>query len=97
MKEAAIPHLDSFIKNDPQKIFKEYEYKSAANVQGDNRYSNLISNLEKNGIGVNKVIETANSVGLELTQFKYSNLQLVEEIIYRSSRDAGIKKEIKKI
>ena len=83
-------------KNDPQKSFKEYEYKSAANLQGDDRYSKLISNLRKNGIGVNKVIETENSVGLELTQFRHSSLQLVEEIIYRSSKEAGIKKEIKK-
>ena len=83
-------------KNDPQKNFKEYEYESAANVQGDDRYSKLIKNLRKNGIGVNKVMETENSVGLELTQFRHSNLQKVEEIIYRSSKEAGIKKEIKK-
>ena len=83
-------------KNDPQKNFKEYEFESAANVQGDDRYSKLIKNLRKNGIGVNKVMETENSVGLELTQFRHSNLQKVEEIIYRSSKEAGIKKEIKK-
>lgn len=83
-------------KNNPKNNYKQYKYKSSENIQGENRYSKLISNLEKNGIGVNKVVETANSVGLELTQFRHSNLQLVEEIIYRASQDAGIQKEIKK-
>ena len=62
----------------------------------DDKYSKLITNLEKNGIGVNKVIETSNSIGLELTQFRHSNLQVVEEIIYKASKDAGIEKGIKK-
>ena len=43
-----------------------------------------------------KIIETSNSIGLELTQFRHSNLQLVEEIIYKASKDAGIEKGIKK-
>ena len=33
---------------------------------------------------------------MELTQFKHSNLQLVEDIIYKASKDAGINKDIKK-
>ena len=83
-------------KNNPKTNYKKYEYQKAANNKKDDNYSNLISNLEKNGIGVNKVLETSNSIGLELTQFKHSNLQLVEDIIYKASKDAGIKKDIKK-
>ena len=83
-------------KNNPKTNYKKYEYQKAANNKKDDNYSNLISNLEKNGIGVNKVLETSNSIGLELTQFKHSNLQLVEDIIYKESKDAGIKKDIKK-
>ncbi len=83
-------------KYSPKKNYKKYEYKSGTNNKGDNEYSKLISNLERNGIGVNKIIEKSNSIGLELTQFKHSNLQLVEEIIYRASKDAGIKKDVKK-
>ncbi len=83
-------------KNNPKTNYKKYEYQKAANNKKDDNYSKLISNLEKNGIGVNKVLETSNSIGLELTQFKHSNLQLVEDIIYKASKDAGIKKDIKK-
>ncbi len=77
-------------KNNPKTNYKKYEYQSAESTQAENKYSKLINNLEKNGIGVNKVIETGNSIGLELTQFRHSNLQLVEEIIYKASKDAGI-------
>mgnify|MGYP001253309361 CR=1 FL=1 len=83
-------------KNNPKTSYKKYEYQKAANNKQDDNYSKLISNLEKNGIGVNKVLETSNSIGLELTQFKHSNLQLVEDIIYKASKDAGINKDIKK-
>ena len=83
-------------KNNPKTNYKKYEYQSAESTQAESKYSKLINNLEKNGIGVNKVIETGNSIGLELTQFRHSNLQLVEEIIYKASKDAGIEKGIKK-
>jgi len=82
-------------KNNPKTTYKKYEYKGENNKNND-KYQNLISNLERNGVGVNKIIESANSIGLELTQFTHPNLQLVEEIIRQSSRDAGIKKDIKK-
>ncbi len=88
--------LKFLYKNNPKTNYKKYQYKSAEVNQKDDKYSKLITNLEKNGIGVNKVIETSNSIGLELTQFRHSNLQLVEEIIYKASKDAGIEKGIKK-
>ena len=81
-------------KSNPRKNYKKYQYKTPERIKGEDKYSKLISNLEENGIGVNKIIETTNSLGLELTQFRHPNLQLVEEIIYRSSRDAGIQKDV---
>jgi len=30
---------------------------------------NLRANLENNGIGVNKIVETSDAIGIELTQF----------------------------
>ena len=56
-------------KNNPLKSNKVYKYKSAEMLAEDNRYTKLIKNLENNGIGVNKIIETSESIGLELTQF----------------------------
>ena len=82
-------------KNNPKTTYKKYEYKGENNKNND-QYQNLITNLERNGVGVNKIIESANSIGLELTQFTHPNLQLVEEIVKQASRDAGIKKDIKK-
>lgn len=82
-------------KNNPKTTYKKYEYKGENNKNND-KYQNLITNLERNGVGVNKIIESANSIGLELTQFTHPNLQLVEEIVKQASRDAGIKKDIKK-
>jgi hypothetical protein len=83
-------------KNNPKITYQKYEYKGKKNEDNNNQYKNLITNLERNGIGVNKVIEKANSIGLELTQFTHPNLQLVEEIIQQATKDAGINKDIKK-
>lgn len=83
-------------KSNPRKDYKKYEYKTPESQKDEDKYSKLITNLEENGIGVNKVIETTSSIGLELTQFRHLNLQLVEEIIYKSSKDAGIQKDVKK-
>ena len=56
----------------------------------------MIKNLEQNGIGVNRIIESSRSLGLELTQFIHPNLNQVEQIIAEASREAGINKSIKK-
>ena len=87
--------LKFIYKNNPKSTYKKYEYLEEKN-DNDNKYQNLITNLERNGLGVNKVIETANSIGLELSQFTHPNLQLVEEIIQQATKDAGIEKDIKK-
>lgn len=83
-------------KNDPKSSVKKYEYKKAEVDDGDDKYSRLIKNLEENGIGINKISETASSIGLELTQFVHPNLGIIEEIISSSARDAGINKNIRK-
>ncbi|MAJ66088.1 MAG: hypothetical protein CBD66_000010 [Flavobacteriaceae bacterium TMED206] len=83
-------------KNNPVKSYKESDYARGERRAGDNKYTQLINNLEENGIGVKKLTRRANSIGLQLTQNIYPNLQLVEEIIAQSARDAGITEEIKK-
>ena len=88
--------LKLIYKNNPKKTQKDYEYKKAEVNENDTKFIKLIKNLENNGIGVNRVTETANSIGLELTQFIHPDLNLIEEIIETSSEDAGIEKTIKK-
>ena len=83
-------------KNDPVMTYQKSEYARGDLRRGDNKYTQLINNLEENGIGVKKLSENANSIGLQLTQVIHPNLRVVEEIINQSARDAGITKEIKK-
>lgn len=83
-------------KNNPNKEIPKYKYKSPDKQSKGNKYSKLIKNIENNGIGVNKIIETPDFIGLELTQFSHPNLDVIEEILRAASFDAGIKKEVKK-
>ena len=89
--------LKFIYKSSPKTSYQKYKYQNQEqNINNEDQYQNLITNLERNGIGVNKVIETANSIGLELTQFTHSNLQVVEEIIKQAGKDSGVEKDIKK-
>ena len=83
-------------KNNPKVSIKKYEYKKSSVIAEDSKYTKLIKNLEENGIGVNKISESASSIGLELTQFIHPDIDLIEEIISNSVRDAGINKKVKK-
>ena len=83
-------------KNNPSKTFDKSKYTRGKVRRGDNKYTQLINNLEENGIGVKKLTESANSIGLQLTQVIHPNLRVVEEIIAQSAKDAGITKNIKK-
>ena len=83
-------------KNNPKKTVKKYQYKKSETIKSeDSKYRKLIKNIENNGIGVNKIIESADYIGLELTQFTHSNLDIIEEIVTSASIDSGINKEIK--
>ena len=68
-------------KNNPVKTFQQNEYARGDLRRGDNKYTQLINNLEENGIGVKKLTENANSIGLQLTQVIHPNLKVVEDII----------------
>lgn len=83
-------------KNNPLTRINNYEYKAAETQERDDKYSKLVRNLERNGVGVNKIIETSSSIGLELTQFVHPSIEVIEEIIKSASIDAGIKKDVKK-
>ena len=83
-------------KNNPKVSKPEYKYKKPEFKGNSSKYSKLIKNLEANGIGVNKILETPKVIGLELSQFSHPNLDIVENIIRSASFDAGIKKPIKK-
>ena len=83
-------------KNDPVKTFQKNQYARGDRRRGDNKYTQLINNLEENGIGVKKLTRNANSIGLQLTQVIHPNLRVVEDIIKQSASDAGITEDIVK-
>ena len=59
-------------KNNRKKYKPEYKYKKSEFKDTDNKYAKLIKSIESNGIGVKKIIETPEAIGLELTQFHSS-------------------------
>ena len=83
-------------KNNPKISQSVYKYKKAELKDTDSRYAKLIKSIEANGVGVNKIIETPQAIGIELTQFAHPNLDVVEEIIRSASYDSGINKPVKK-
>jgi hypothetical protein len=83
-------------KNDPSTSIQKYEYKEPEATSGENQYTKLIKNLEENGIGVERIVESSRSIGLDLTQFVHSDIRLIEEIISEATMNAGIKKDVKK-
>ena len=83
-------------KNNSNISKARYEYKKPEQKDSDDKYVKFIRNLSNNGIGVNKIIEGVNDVGVELTQFTHPNIQIIDEIIRRAATDAGINKPVKK-
>ena len=83
-------------KNNPIEPKSTYKYEPAEVKNEWSKYTKLRANLENNGIGVNKIIETSDAIGLELTQFSHPNLNVIEEIISTAKLESGITKDIKK-
>ena len=83
-------------KNNPINSKKTYIYEPAEVKNEWSKYTKLRANLQNNGIGVNKIVETSNAIGIELTQFSHPNLDVIEEIISIAKAESGIKKDIKK-
>jgi hypothetical protein len=87
--------LKFIYKNNPKNTFSKYKYKEIVHNKNDSKYDKLIKNLETNGIGVNKIIETADSIGIEITQFMHPDINVIEEIISAATMNAGIDENVK--
>ena len=72
----------------------EYWYKKVRDYSSEDKYSNFVNHLKDNGIGVNKIIEKEDIVGVEISQFKHSSSELIEQIIMSAKRDSKINKQI---
>ncbi len=71
-----------------------YKYKKTNIDPNKGKYSNFRKSLQENGIGVNKIVENDDFIGVELTQFKHPSLDILDEIIYRAKADSRIDKEV---
>tara|TARA_B100000963_G_scaffold302596_1_gene275562 strand:- start:3790 stop:5697 length:1908 start_codon:yes stop_codon:yes gene_type:complete len=83
-------------KNNPISSNPRHRYKKVEHNKNDDKYKRFIRSVKNNGITVNKIIETDEAIGIELTQFIHPNLNVIEDIIKKASLEAGINKEIKK-
>ena len=82
-------------KNDPKVSKPRYQYKESNHKETDSNYIKLIRNLNENGIGVKKIIEGSEQIGIQISQFTHPNLNIVDEIIRKASYDAGLDKPVK--
>jgi len=82
-------------KNDPKTNMPSYEYKQSNHKKTDSKYIRFIRNLNENGIGVNKILEGSDQIGIEMSQFVHPNLDIIDEIIRRASFNAGLEKPVK--
>ncbi|MAV28341.1 MAG: hypothetical protein CMF43_00870 [Legionellales bacterium] len=82
-------------KNNPKVVKSRYEYKKSDHNKTDSKHVKLIRSLNENGIGVNKIFEGADQIGIEVSQFVHPNLDIVDEIIRKASINAGLKKPVK--
>ena len=82
-------------KNDPKISKPRYEYKESKHKDTDSKYVKFIRNLNENGLGVNKIFEGSEQIGVEVSQFTHPNLDIIDEIIRRASYNADIDKTVK--
>ena len=83
-------------KNYPKVSKPRYEFKESDHKETDSSYVKFIRNLNENGIGVNKIFEGSDVIGVQMSQFRHPNLDIIDEIIKRASFNAGLTKPVKK-
>tara|TARA_B100000965_G_C19584376_1_gene755038 strand:+ start:435 stop:2396 length:1962 start_codon:yes stop_codon:yes gene_type:complete len=82
-------------KNNPKISKPRYEYKDSNHKETDSSYVRFIRNLGENGIGVNKILEGSDQLGVQISQFRHPNLDVIDEIIKRASYDSGLDMPVK--
>ena len=82
-------------KNNSKTAKPKYKYINPKHNETDSKYIKFIRNLNENGIGVNKIFEGADQVGIQMSQFLHPNLDIVDEIIRKASYNAGLEKPVK--
>ncbi len=82
-------------KNESKESRPRYKYKEANHNETDSKYIRFIRELNENGIGVNKILEGGDQIGIEMSQFTHPNLDIIDEIIRKASLNVGLEKPVK--
>tara|TARA_B100000900_G_scaffold117544_1_gene99028 strand:- start:48 stop:2000 length:1953 start_codon:yes stop_codon:yes gene_type:complete len=82
-------------KNESKESRPRYKYKEANHNETDSKYVRFIRELNENGIGVNKILEGGDQIGIEMSQFAHPNLDIIDEIIRKASLNVGLEKPVK--
>ena len=83
-------------RNDSKQNKPRYQYKESNHKETDSKHIRFIRNLNENGIGVNKIYESSDKIGVQLSQFTHPNLDIIDDIIRRASYNAGLDKPEKR-
>ena len=83
-------------KDNPKSSKPRYTFKESQHKDTDSKYIKFIRNLNANGVGVNKIYESAEQIGVQMTQFTHPNLDIIDDILRKASYDAGFDKPVKK-
>ena len=81
-------------KSNPNNDLPRYKYKKVQKNENQSKYNKFISNLENNGIGVNKIFKNGNFLGVEVTQFTHSDLNTLNEIIQQAKGESDLEEEV---
>ena len=70
------------------------KYKRIEKKRSSSKITNFRRSIENNGIGVNKIIKNADKLGIEITQFAFSNSDVIEEIIMAAKQENNIDEDL---
>ena len=71
-----------------------YTYKRGVKDDKSSSYEHLRSSLQRNNIGVNKIVKDKETVGIEITQFQHESKEIIEEIIFSAVQESELKERL---
>ncbi len=86
--------LKFIYKQSPNREIPRYKYKPTKTNKSASSYEKFISNLNNNGIGVNKILKKGNALGVDVTQFTHGNINVINEIISKAKTESDLEEEV---
>ena len=71
-----------------------YSYKRGVKDDKSSSYERLRSSLQRNNIGVNKILKDKETVGIEITQFQHESKEIIEEIIFSAVQESELEERL---